>query len=49
MIALKGVATRRANEKAVAEGRAPLHGTVGKRRKRAARNAAYAAATSPTS
>jgi hypothetical protein len=41
-IAAKGVATRRLNKAAEAEGKAPLHGQVGKARKKSAKNAAYA-------
>jgi len=45
-IADKAASTRRANKKAIAEGKAPLHGAVGKQRKNAAKNAAYLATTS---
>jgi hypothetical protein len=45
-IAQKAVSTRAANKKAIAEGKPPLHGAVGRERKRAAKNAAYAASTS---
>jgi hypothetical protein len=44
-IAQKGVATRKANAKAKAEGRLPTHGKVGKSRKKQAALAALAAAT----
>jgi len=44
VIAAKGVATRKANLKAVAEGKAPTKGKVGKRRERAAQKAALLAA-----
>jgi hypothetical protein len=43
-IAKKGVSTRRANKKALAEGKAPVHGQVGKQRKKAADKAIVAAA-----
>jgi hypothetical protein len=43
-IAQKGAATRKANRKAVAEGKAPVKGKVGKRRQRAAERAALIAA-----
>jgi len=44
-IASKGAATRRLNKKAIAEGKPPTHGGVGKKRKRAAMVAAAAAAS----
>jgi hypothetical protein len=43
VIAHKAVATRRMNKQAEAEGKQPLHGQVGKKRKRAAEKAAGAA------
>ncbi len=45
-IAQKGVATRKANAKAKAEGKPPTHGKVGKSRKKQAALAALAAAAS---
>jgi hypothetical protein len=44
VIAQKAAATRKANLKAVAEGKAPVKGQVGKRRQRAAQKAALIAA-----
>ena len=44
-IAQKGVATKRANKKAIAEGKAPVHGLIGKQRKKAADKAIVASAT----
>jgi hypothetical protein len=44
MIARKGASTRKANAKAAAEGKEPVHGRVGKARKTKAEKAAYAAA-----
>jgi hypothetical protein len=44
-IAQKAALTKALNKKAIAEGRLPLHGVVGKQRKKGAKNAAYAAAT----
>jgi hypothetical protein len=49
VIAKKGVATRTANRKLVAEGKPPVKGTSGKRKQRAAEKAAYLAATSTPS
>jgi hypothetical protein len=46
MIARKAVSTKRANKKAVAEGKAPVHGQVGKKRKKAADKAIVLAAAS---
>jgi hypothetical protein len=43
-VAQKGASTKRLNKKAEAEGKRPVHGQVGKTRKRAAANAALAAA-----
>ena len=43
MAALEGAAARRANKNAVAEGRLPIHGKIGKKRQRAAERAALAA------
>ncbi len=45
-IAIKAVSTRRLNKLAIAEGKPPIHGGVGKRRKRAADKAAGAAKAS---
>ena len=45
VIAQKALSTKQANKKAIAEGKAPLHGVVGKQRKTSAKNAAYASAT----
>jgi hypothetical protein len=45
VIARKGASTRRMNKEAEAKGEAPVHGRVGKTRKRAAEKAAYVAAT----
>ncbi len=44
VIARKGASTRKMNRTAVAEGKEPTHGKVGKTRKRAAEKAAYEAA-----
>lgn len=44
-IAAKGVATRKANKQLEAEGKPPIKGKVGKRRKTAAANALFEAAT----
>jgi hypothetical protein len=44
VIAKKAVSTKRANKKAVADGKAPIHGQVGKRRKKAADKAIVLAA-----
>jgi len=44
VIAQKGASTRMANKKAVAEGKTPVHGKVGKQRQRAAEKGALAAA-----
>ena len=42
-----GAAARKANKKAVAEGKLPIHGKVGKRRQRAAEKAALATVSAP--
>ena len=47
-IAQKGAATKRLNKAAVAKGEAPIHGAVGKKRKRASDKAVVAASTSPS-
>jgi hypothetical protein len=47
-IAQKGAATKRLNNAAVAKGEAPIHGAVGKKRKKAADKAVVAASTSPS-
>jgi hypothetical protein len=47
-IAVRAASTKRANKKAVAEGKAPIHGQVGKARKRATDKAIVAAATAAT-
>jgi hypothetical protein len=44
VIAQKAAATRKANRKAIAEGKPPVKGQVGKRRQRAAQKAALLAA-----
>jgi hypothetical protein len=44
-VAQTALATKKANKQAVAEGKAPIHGKVGKRRQRAAEKAALAAAS----
>jgi hypothetical protein len=44
-IAQRGVSTKEMNKKAVAEGKAPVHGKVGKSRKRSAEKAALAGTT----
>ncbi len=49
VIAAKGVATKKANLKAVAEGKPPTKGKVGKRRERAAQKAALVAAETAAS
>jgi hypothetical protein len=46
-IAQKAAATRAANRKEIADGKAPTHGKVGRKRRRAAANAALAAANAP--
>ena len=47
-IAKKAAVTRRLNKKAVAEGKAPIHGRVGKKRQRAAEKAAAALSSGAT-
>jgi len=47
VIAQRSVATKEANKKAIAEGKPPLHGVVGKQRKKTAKNVAYAAQPPP--
>jgi hypothetical protein len=47
-IAQKGAATKRANKKAIAEGKAPVHGKVGKQRKKAADKAILASVAPAT-
>jgi hypothetical protein len=42
MIAQKAASTKRLNKQAIAEGKPPIHGAVGKRRQRAAEKAAAA-------
>ena len=46
-IAQKGASTKRMNKQAIAEGREPTHGKVGRKRRKAAEKAAYAGATTP--
>jgi hypothetical protein len=48
-IAKKALATKKANQEAIARGEQPTKGKVGKKRKAAAANALYEAATKPTS
>jgi len=49
VIAAKGAATRKANKKAIAEGKQPVKGKVGARRQRAAQKAALIAAEAAAS